>query len=112
MRAFLDHINETGSLGPKATIVLNNMFAREILKLRDVESALDGKVAIELPYDPIVYLKAVNEGIPLVKGSPRSPAAEQLRRLATTAFAEDGSAAIGAEPERRARGLGALLRRS
>ena len=112
MRAFLDHTNETGSLGPKATLVLNNMFAREILKLRDVESALGAKVAAELPYDPLVYLKAVNEGIPLVKGSPRSPAAEKLRRLAATAFAEDGAAQAGAQPDRRTRGLGALLRRS
>jgi len=112
MRAMLDHLNETGTLGLKGTLVLNNMFARAILKLRDVESALGGKIAIELPYDPLLYVKAVNEGIPLVIGSPRSAAAEQLVRLAATAFADQGSTTIGTEPERRARGLGALLRRS
>jgi pilus assembly protein CpaE len=112
MRALLDHLNETGSLASKSTFVLNNTFAREILKLKDVESALDTKIAVELPYDPVLYLKAVNEGIPLVKGSPRSAPAEQLRVLASTAFAEASAAATGPDNERRTRGLGALLRRS
>lgn len=112
MRALLDHLNETGSLASKSTFVLNNMFARGTLKLRDVETALDTKIALELPYDPILYLKAVNEGVPLVKGAPRSAPAEQLRLLAATAFAEAGAAVPGADRDRRARGLGALLRRS
>jgi len=111
MRALLDHLNETGSLASKSTFVLNNMFARGTLKLHDVEGALDTKIALELPYDPILYLKAVNEGIPLVRGSPRSAPTLQLRLLAATAFAEAGAAVPGADHERRARGLGALLRR-
>ena len=112
MRALLDHLNETGTLASKSTFVLNNMFARGTLKLHNVESALDTKISLELPYDPILYLKAVNEGVPLVKGSPRSAPSEQLRLLAATAFAEAGAAVPGADQERRARGLGALLRRS
>jgi pilus assembly protein CpaE len=112
MRALLDHLNETGSLASKSTFVLNNMFARGTLKLHDVESALDTKIALELPYDPILYLKAVNEGVPLVNGAPRSAPSEQLRLLAATAFAEAGAAKAVADHERRARGLGALLRRS
>jgi pilus assembly protein CpaE len=112
MRALLDHLNETGSLASKSTFVLNNMFARGTLKLHDVENALDTKITLELPYDPILYLKAVNEGIPLVKGSPRSAPSEKLRLLAASAFAEAGSAKAGTNLEGRARGLGALLRRS
>jgi pilus assembly protein CpaE len=112
MRALLDHLNETGSLASKSMLVLNNTFARGILKLADVEHALGAKIAVELPYDPILYLKAVNEGIPLVKGSPRSAPAEQLLLLASTAFAEAGAPAAGPHQERRTRGLGALLRRS
>jgi pilus assembly protein CpaE len=112
MRSLLDHLNETGTLASKSTFVLNNMFARGTLKLSDVENALDTKISLELPYDPILYLKAVNEGVPLVKGSPRSAPSEQLRLLAATAFAEAGAALPGADHERRAKGLGALLRRS
>ena len=66
------------------------MFAREILKLHDIEHALGTKIAIDLPYDPFIYLKAVNEGVPVVIGAARSPAAERLTKLSTTAFGEDG----------------------
>ena len=70
--------------------MLNNIFAREILKPRDVESALGSKISTELPYDPFLYLKAVNEGVPIVLGAPRSAPADRLTRLSLTAFGEDG----------------------
>jgi pilus assembly protein CpaE len=90
MHTLLEYLNETGSIGSKAMFVLNNAFAREILKPRDVESAIGSKVALELPYDPFLYLKAVNEGIPIVVGAPRSPQAERLVKLSGTAFGSDG----------------------
>ena len=88
--ALLEYLNETGSVSGKSTFVLNNMFAREILKPRDIEAALGSRISTDLPYDPFLYLKAVNEGVPIVLGAPRSPAAEQLVRLSTSAFGSDG----------------------
>jgi pilus assembly protein CpaE len=88
MHALLEYLNETGALGAKAMFVLNNAFAREILTLRDVESALGSKVAFQLPYDAFLYLKAVNEGIPIVIGAPRSGPAERLVQLSLSAFGE------------------------
>ena len=70
MHGLLDYLNETGSIGGKSTFVLNNMFAREILKPRDIESALGSRITTDLPYDPFLYLKAVNEGVPIVLGRP------------------------------------------
>ncbi len=107
VHALLDYLNEAGSIGAKSTFVLNNMFARDILKLRDIEAALGTKISVDLPYDPFLYLKAVNEGVPIVLGAPRSPAAERLVKLSATAFGHDGytvpAAAPGAqEPVRRA----------
>lgn len=99
MHALLDYLNETGSIGLKSMFVLNYAFAREILKLRDVESALGSKVAFELPYDPFVYLKAVNEGIPVVIGAARSVPAERLVRLTASAFGEDGLGPASPTPE-------------
>lgn len=90
VHGLLDYFNEVGSIGRKSTFVLNNMFAREILKIRDIEHALGTKIAIDLPYDPFLYLKAVNEGVPVVIGAARSPAAERLTKLSSTAFGEDG----------------------
>ena len=90
VRGLLDYFNEVGSIGGKSTFVLNNMFAREILKLHDIENALGTRIAVDLPYDPFIYLKAVNEGVPVVIGAARSPAAERLTKLSSTAFGEDG----------------------
>ena len=84
--------------------VLNNPFAREILKLRDVESSLGSKVAFELPYDPFLYLKAVNEGIPIVIGAARSAPAERLVRLTGSAFGDDGRAPVPAAAQEKKSG--------
>jgi pilus assembly protein CpaE len=87
--ALVEYLNESGTVAAKSTFVVNNTFGREILKLRDVENALGTKVAMELPHDPFLYLKAVNEGVPIVLGAPRSPAAERLTRLSSLAFGAD-----------------------
>ena len=81
MHALLEYMGEAGTIATKSTFVLNNLFAREILKLRDVESFLGAKMAVELPYDPFLYLKAVNEGVPIVTGAAHSIAAERLVKL-------------------------------
>ena len=106
MRGLLDYLNETGSISGKSTFVLNNMFAREILKPRDIEAVLGSRITTDLPYDPFLFLKAVNEGVPIVLGAPRSPAAEQLVRLSTSAFGSDGYAIPDAGPARKQRRFG------
>ncbi len=90
VHGLLDYLNEAGSFGAKATFVLNNMFARDLLRPRDIESALGTKISMDLPYEPFLYLKAVNEGVPIVLGAPRSPAAERLVKLSVDAFGSDG----------------------
>jgi pilus assembly protein CpaE len=90
LTALIEYLNEAGTVAAKTTFVLNNTFGREIVKARDVEQALGTKVAAELPYDPFLYLKAVNEGVPIVLGAPRSPAAERLVKLSSAAFGADG----------------------
>jgi pilus assembly protein CpaE len=90
IQGLLEYLNEAGSVAAKSTFVLNNQFAREILKVRDVETSLGTKISSELPYDPFIYLKAANEGVPVVLGAPRSVAAERFAKLASTAFGSDG----------------------
>jgi pilus assembly protein CpaE len=114
LHSMLEVLAEVGSVGAKATFVLNNAFAKDILKLRDVEGALGTRIVLDMPYDPFIYLKAVNEGIPVVKGAPRSIAAERLTRLAAIVFGEDPALVVGAqaEKEKRSTRLGGLLRRT
>ena len=111
LHGMLDYLNEAGSVAAKSTFVLNNQFAREILKLRDVESALGTSVAAELPYDPFLYLKAVNEGVPIVLGAPRSIPAERFEKLAATAFGLDGISVPDAPAAKRTSRFGGLIRR-
>jgi pilus assembly protein CpaE len=111
VHSLLDFLNESGTLGSKTVFVLNNAFARDILKPRDVENALGTKIVFDLPYDPFLYLKAVNEGVPIVLGAAGSPAAEQLVKLAGSVFGQDGFTLPPAEPERR-RLFAGLRRRS
>jgi MinD-like ATPase involved in chromosome partitioning or flagellar assembly len=109
VHSLLEYLNEAGTLGSKAVFVLNNAFARDIVKLKDVESSLGTKIEYDLPYDPFLYLKAVNEGVPVVLGAPESPPAQRLVKLTGTVFGSDGLAVPPVEPERR--GLFAGLRR-
>jgi Flp pilus assembly CpaE family ATPase len=111
VHSLLDFLNEAGSVGAKTTFVLNNMFAREILKMRDVESALGTKVSIELPYDPFLYLKAVNEGVPVVVGAPRSGPADRLLKLVDVAIGDDAVDGTGGR-SRRGGLLSGLRRRA
>ncbi|HUQ78160.1 MAG TPA: AAA family ATPase [Patescibacteria group bacterium] len=111
MAALVEYFNESGTVAAKTAFVLNNSFGREILKLRDVEAVLGTNVAIELPYDPFLYLKAVNEGVPIVLGAPRSAPAERLTRLSSMAFGSDGLSVPAALEKRKPGGRFGLRRR-
>lgn len=104
MTALIEYLGEAGTVAAKTTFVVNNTFAREILKLRDVEQALGTKAGAELPYDPFLYLKAVNEGVPIVLGAPKSVAADRLVKLSTTAFGSNGIALPATVPDDRKSG--------
>ncbi|MBM4407586.1 MAG: hypothetical protein FJ038_03040 [Chloroflexi bacterium] len=111
LSTMLDYLNEIGSLMSKATFVLNNLFAKDLLKASDIEGALGTRIAMELPYDPLVYLKAVNEGVPVLTGSPKSAPADKLGKLATTALGNDSTPQPSTAVERR-RGFARLLHRA
>jgi pilus assembly protein CpaE len=101
MVGLLEYLSEAGSVAAKSSFVLNNLFAREILKLRDVEASLGTQISAELPYDPFIYLKAANEGVPVVIGAPKSAAAERFSKLATAAFGSDGVVVPEATEQKR-----------
>ncbi len=92
----------------ETTYVVNEIFARELLRPRDIEEALGAKIALTIPYDSFAFLKSVNEGIPVVEGSARSIAAGQLRVLGGRLA---GITAGTAPAEKKPRGLGGLFGR-
>lgn len=101
LHSLLEFLAESGIVGSKTLFVVNHLFAREMLKPRDIENLLGSRIAIEIPHDTFVYLKAVNEGIPVVVGAPRSQAAARLTKLAAIAIGEAASEAGAADGERR-----------
>ena len=112
----VDQLTETGSMGRQTLFVLNNAFARDLLRRSDIEMALGSPITADLPYDPITYLKAVNEGVPLMRGAPKSAAAVKMRDLAAIVFGKApaskqvaAEAATNPEP-RQKRGLFGLRR--
>jgi pilus assembly protein CpaE len=107
VRGLLDQLAETGQLGAQTLFVLNNAFARELLRRSDIESALGATISADLPYDSIAYLKSVNEGVPVVLGAPKSAPAEKLRALADVVFgpAPVDPAVVVEPPKKEKRGL-------
>ncbi len=93
LHALIDQLAETGAAGGKSIFVRNGLFAREILKPLDVEGAVGAKIGSTIPYDAFLYLKAVNEGNPIVRGAPRSAPADAFAKLADEVFGRDGAAA-------------------
>ena len=104
VNALVEYLNEAGTVAAKSMFVLNNLFGREIVKTRDVETVLGTKVEVELPYDAFLYLKAVNEGNPVVIGAPRSAIAERMTRLSSVAFGLDGAAPPPPDAESKKQG--------
>jgi pilus assembly protein CpaE len=115
LHILVDRLSAAGIVGAKTVFVLNSMFAKEILKPRDVEGSLGTSISANLPYDPFLYLKAVNAGQPLVRSAPRSAPAEAFAKLATAVFGSESLAAAPEAPaqeDRKATRFGGLLRRS
>jgi pilus assembly protein CpaE len=101
----IEQLSETGQLGVQTMFVLNNTFARELLKRTDVEAALGATISADLPYDPIAYLKAVNEGVPVVLSAPRSVPADRLRALADVVLGKQVAETTAEAPKKEKRGL-------
>ena len=109
--SLVECLNRTGAVTTRTTFVVNQLFARELVRVDQVESSLGVKIAAELPYDPFLYLKAVNEGVPVVLGAPRTPPAERLGELAAKLFGNLGSVAVERSEVRRGL-LAGLLKRA
>ena len=112
LHSLLETLSETGAAVGKTVFVLNHVFGREMLKLQDIENSLAAKITLEIPHEPVLYLKAVNEGIPVVRGAPRSAPAERLNRLASLLAGSTEEATRGASTEAaKSRGLSGILKR-
>jgi pilus assembly protein CpaE len=110
LHSLLEYLTEVGSAELTATFVLNHLFAREMLSMKQIESAIGTQVTAEIPYDPGLYLKAINEGIPIVRGAANSAPARALGKLASLVSGVREGVSPGSDDRRGL--LGGLRRRS
>jgi pilus assembly protein CpaE len=107
--SFFEYLNENGSQVPEPTIVVNEIYALQTLTPGDIENALGRRVAIRIPYDPLLYLRAANQGTPVFSAAPTSQPARRYDQLAAILLGEDAPVAA-AEPRRR--GLAGIFGRN
>jgi len=81
-RMLIEQLAEYEAPTDRHVVVLNHIFAAEVVKTEDLRRSLQLPVDDEIPYDPILFLKAANEGIPIVISAPASLPAQAFRRLA------------------------------
>lgn len=100
VHAFLEFLGEDGTGRADPTIVVNELYALQTLTPGDIETALGRRVAIRIPYDPLLYLRAANQGTPVYTGAPTSQPSRRFDQLAAVVLGEDAPAS-GQEPRRR-----------
>jgi pilus assembly protein CpaE len=100
LHGFLEFVTEEGAVPAKSTFVLNHLFARDMLSMKQIEHAIAARVDVELPYDPALYLKAINEGIPLLRSAPTSAPGRAMARIATVASGVDEALDISRDGRR------------
>jgi pilus assembly protein CpaE len=109
VHSFLEYLGESGSRSSEPTIVVNEIYALQTLTPGDIETALGRRVAIRIPYDPLLYLRAANQGTPVYTSAPTSQPSRRFDQLAAVVLGEDAPAS-GQEPRRR--GLAGIFGRN
>ena len=104
-RAALEHLAQAGSAIPEPRIVLNEQFDHEMLTLEDIEGALGRPVTVRIPYDGLLYQRAVNEGRPVYQASPKSVPGQRFELLARVLLGEDVPHDSDSDNRRRRRGI-------
>jgi pilus assembly protein CpaE len=106
--AFLEFLGNATAKIAEPTIVVNEIYALQTLTPGDIENALARRVAIRIPYDPLLYLRAANQGTPVFAAAPTSQPARRFDQLAAILLGEDAPIAV---PEQRRRGLAGVFGR-
>ena len=109
VHGILEYLGESNGQRADPTIVVNETYALQTLTPGDIETALGRRVAVRIPYDPLLYLRAANQGTPVFASAPTSHPSRRFDQLAAVILGEDAPASI---TETRRRGLGGIFGRS
>ena len=110
LRAALEMLSDMGGAANRAIFVINEIYPKTPITGEQIEEHVGVKVSMQVPYDSENFLRAVNEGQPLVGVARRSAAAGALKNLAEM-LTDTGADSGEARPARKGRRLGGLLGR-
>jgi pilus assembly protein CpaE len=111
LHSALQVMSDAGVVDDRMVFVVNHIYPRATIGPEQIEEHLGLKIGMSIPYDGELFVKAVNEGQPVVASARRGPPALAIKGLADSLA--DGSAPPEIEaPQRRRRRLGGLLNRS
>ena len=105
VRATFEHLAATNVGFPEPRVVLNELFAHEMLTPSDIQEALGRPVAVRVPYDMVAYQRAANEGRPVFVTAPRSGPGQRFELLGRVILGEDVPEDAIGDPRRRRLGL-------
>jgi len=112
VHALREVLAEVGTAPDKQFLVLNHLFEHDMLRQDDLERSLQTRIQAQVPYDPISFLKAVNEGVPVVSGASRPALIAKLEDVATEIVGVGPDLPAAASPDRGGRRrIGTLLKR-
>jgi pilus assembly protein CpaE len=99
----------------RISLVINRATLQAGIPVDDVGASLKGEILARLPDEPLLVMRAVNEGVPVVQSAPASGIAYEINRLAQAlARSDEASDDTGAGPVAMAgagqKGLGRWMR--
>lgn len=99
VHTLLEMLSELGAAPERQFLLLNHLFQHDMLRLDDLERSVQATIQAELPYDGVAYLRAVNEGIPVLLATNPGNAAAALEKV-IAAVLDDPAANAKAETGR------------
>ncbi len=111
VRTLLEMLAESDRGSENLVLVLNHIFPRDMMRREEIEGALGGKVEIELPHDPVLYLVGANAGEPIVTSAPKSAPGDRLLALSALLAGDGATTATSARPGDARQRFSSLLKR-
>ena len=82
-KQYLELSDLLGYDNERIALVLNRATVQAGIPVADVGASLKGEIVSKLPDDPMLVLRAINEGVPFVQSAPTSALAIEVNKLAT-----------------------------
>ena len=87
-KQYLELSDLLGYSRDKIALVLNRSTAPAGIPVADVGASLKGEIIAKLPDDPLLVLRAINQGVPFMQSAPSSPLAHEIAKLAANVMGD------------------------